>query len=315
MNSVKIGFLAHGPASANSLKPIIDILNLNSSNKVLLYAYHDYVSELWRTVKLEHLNGYPDDMKELDILIYGTGSTNDIEINVPKFCLEHNIISVSILDLFWSNEEDLKGRFPVLPDYFLVPNEETLEETRRILGSESNYIATGNPHFDRLQNHAFSRSLKPPFNVAFFSQCTATDDYSDMHGDSYSALMELIRYRDLYPALVHSIKVKPHPREDKDTVVKLCEEHSLEFTEEDSTLMLSTADFIYGYKCTLQYEALLIGKPVSFYGQEDLASSVDKYIKTQSEPVLQTVNAAIRCTAIVSDLIDEIISKRKERVL
>lgn len=311
-NTVNIGFLAHGPASANSLKPLIDILKLNPSNNVFTYAYHDYVSELWAVPKMCTSEGYSLKLKEMDIIVYDTGSANPIELGVAEFCKNHNIISISILDLFWSEDDELSLRFQTKPDYLLLPTTCALEQAERVIGKGTNLVVTGNPHFDRLQKQVRNRILLPPFNASFFSQCTDTSDYSLTKDDSLDALMELVKYRNNSDNMIKEIFVSPHPRENPYILKGICEEHNLIYTEESSTDLLYRTDFAYGHNCTLQYEAMLIGKPVSFYGSECLTTTIERYSNSYTEPKLNTVNATAKCLYIIASIIDNLILNKGE---
>lgn len=309
MNTINIGFLAHGPASANSLKPLIDMLSVNKSNAIFTYAYHEYVANLWQVEKVDPERGYPETMKDLDILLYGTGSSNPIETGVVSFCKRHKVVTISILDLFWSSDKGIKSRFPISPDFLIVPNRQTATQAERVM-PDAKVLPYGNPHFDRLQNLTVHEVLQDPLRIALFTQCSTVGDYSKTSAESELSVIEVLEFRDKYPELVESITIRPHPREDLDYVKKLCEDNNIIFTLGDSMELLLESDFVYGDTCTLQYEALLIGKPVGFFREEVLEETILMKLGQESKPQLITVGATIRCLMLISEIIDDMILKQ-----
>lgn len=273
MNTKKnIGFVAHGPGSANCLKPIIELIGKYVN--IHLFAFHPYVAEKWGC------NQFSDEEfeyifeHELDLVVYGTGSGHTIELTVAEEANKRGIPSLSILDCYWADDKNLLKRYAHPPTYLVVPTEDMKEriETLGILPAER-VLSFGNPHFDRLraceQEETF---VEYPLQIVFFSQCSTGDDYSDTNSISKEALLSLIAFKEMHPELIKEVFVTPHPREDGVWLSHICKEHQLTLrtNAESFKLMLST-DLSVGCTCTLQYEALCVKKPTIFYeNREDL---------------------------------------------
>lgn len=260
----KIGFVAHGPASANSLYPLIN--KLKETTRIELFAYHPYVADLWGCELLSEFT-YPSTFANLDIVFYGTGSGHFIECNIPIEARKHGIISVSILDCWWASDENLIERFESKPTYIIVPNVEVKNRIEKLgLLEESNILPFGNPYFDRLKVFTVEKQEPTyPLDVAFFSQCQTSGNYSDTNNESKEALECLVAYKEEFPEKVAEIIVTSHPREDTTWLKNFCNVHGLLFKPNESTKSMLSTDISIGVSCTLQYEAQIIGKPTIFY--------------------------------------------------
>lgn len=301
----RIGFVAHGPASANSLIPIIE--GLKGSADIRLYAYHPYVADLWQCKQVEPV-GYPEEFKELDIIIYGTGSGNQIELNVPVEARKLGIPSVSILDCYWANDDNLVERFKNKPTYIIVPNEDSKGQiTRLSLLPEERLYVLGNPHFDRLER--FKEQVLPasyPLNIVFFSQCQDTSDFSDTHVVSKEALCALVSYQKMNPDKVNQIIVAPHPREDKTWLTIFCKLAGIAIQENKSTELMLDTDINVGMSCTLQYESEIIGKPTIFFQSKEQLWKELNCIENGTVSPIQEFNATEKCIDFIKHLLEEI---------
>ena len=263
---MKVAFIGHSPATANSLYPLIKPLQDNGVD-LKLYAYHDYVSRCWGVEKQTYLGVYPTELKSVDLILYGTGSSNPIELCVPSFSKEQGIPCIAIHDIFWSETENFLERYLIPPTSIIVPTEQLKEDVYSL--NRALYeilIPLGNPHFDRLSGFRGTYKVEPPYSVAFFSQCSTVGDYSTTHDYSKLALETLLQFNEDYPKLISRIYVTPHPREHGDWLKsKIQSIGNVEYIEHGGTPLMLKSDVIYGYSCTLQYEAEMIGKPVVFY--------------------------------------------------
>lgn len=263
----QIGFVAHGPASANSLMPLIKVLSEEGEVDIHLFAFHPFVANLWGCEKLD-ITPYALDFSGLDLVVYGTGSSHNIERVVPIKARSYGVTSISILDCYWSDKNNLFHRFNNQPDYIIVPNKSTKELLDQLqLIPEENILPLGNPHFDRLgEHHQTSKALREPFSIAFFSQCSNSSDFSETDDKCKEALKELSEFRKQYPGKIDNIFIAPHPREDITWLNQYCSDEKMNLlVGQDSFQLMLDTDITMGVTCTLQYEAEIIGKPVVFY--------------------------------------------------
>lgn len=267
---MKVGFLAHGPGSANALYPLIKEFPPNIEIK--LYSFHPYVSNLWGCKQLE-MDNYLNIFKEdLDILFYGTGSGHDMEINAPLYARKHHIKTISVLDIFWMKENNLKQRFPVLPDYIIVPNasvKQTLLDLK--IGKKENVLVLGNPHFDRLETlHVEQPTIPLPFDIVLFSQPSTSDYFSETGKVVQQLILDVIEYKKENPNHIRDIYVSPHPRESLEWLERLASREKIRIEKDKTSFdLLLSCDLNAGVDCTLQYESLIIGKPTIFYSNRE----------------------------------------------
>lgn len=303
----KIGFIAHGPASANSLHPIIQ--ELKDEFDIHCYAYHPYVAKLWNCPLLEPTY-YPETFAVMDLVVYGTGSGHDIERLVPMNSMKHGIPSISILDCFWASEENLNERFTYPPTYLVVPNQKTKETIERLqIMNPAHVYPFGNPHFDRLEKYVSKNiEIKKPMNIVFYSQCTDSSNYSTTHPLCKEALNMLCTYRESHSESIEQIFVTPHPREDIIWLQNFSKNHSVALLPNEKSMdLLLYTDVSVGVSCTLQYEALIIGKPTIFYREPNtLFKELDlllekKYTKIKSP--IESFQATKNCTDFIRTII------------
>lgn len=301
----KIGFVAHGPASANSLLPIIKAID--SKVDIYLFAFHPFVANLWGCQKLD-LTIKSLNFNGLDAVVYGTGSNNEIERNVPIEARKYGIPSISILDCFWCDRDNLTARYSNQPNYIIVPNDKSKKELDELhLIPEAKVLPLGNPHFDRLKNYKIVKGdfIDKCFDICFFSQCSNTDDYSDTNPICKEALLSLAHFRNKYPSKIKKIYVAPHPREDLFWLKKFCLENDLILTinQDNFQLMLNTGVSL-GISCTLQYEAQIVGKPTIFYeNQNQLFRELKNLNEIEGCTPITDFDATEKITNFLSSLI------------
>lgn len=256
-----ISFIAHGPGSANALLPIIN--KLKNKIDVNLIALHPFVSQLWGC-EISSEKEYYESFNISHLIVYGTGSGNELEINVSSLARASNIKSISVLDLFWFSEENLKMRFPVAPDVIITPD--FISSCRVESELDSVVLGLGNPHFDRLKKYDRSglNKNKENLKVAFVSQCSGTGDSSDTMEEGKEALKSLIELMHT-TNIIESITLCPHPREDTTWLNKMANKHNLNFSLHESFKECLQSDLVVGVNCTLQYECKIIGIPTVFY--------------------------------------------------
>lgn len=304
--TVKMGFLAHSPAAANSLKPIMDVLKDNPDIEINMYAYHEYVKNLWGCFDIIKEKSYPEELKDMDIVVYGTGSGNDIETGTSKFCKDNGIISVSILDLPELPKDNIVMRFPTAPDYIITPSEKLKRECKQLFPG-TDIFNFGNPHYDRLASFIGKYKVKTPMTIGFFSQCSGTGDYSDTMDGSKEVLKRLNTYARENPHMVSEIIIAPHPRENISWLKSEVEDSQslMKFSTIDSTSLMISVDIVTGHTCTLQHEAKLIGKPNLAWSED-----TDEYMTNLAEikdqnfkPLIETVYATEANKAFLLQLV------------
>lgn len=262
-----IGFFAHGPGSANALFPIIQ--KMKDEYHLSLFAFHPFVSELWGVEAQKELSLEQIDFSLFDLVVYGTGSLHEIERFVPFYAKEKQVPSLSILDIFWGGDDDLKLRYFHPPDYLIVPNRETKKQIQslHIMPSEHIFVF-GNPHFDRLKKYdSIPRRLSFPLDIVCFSQPSNHDSFSETNQLVQKMVRSIAVLCYSKPEMIQNLYITPHPREDDTWLkefVKPYDFMKLESYSNSFSLLLS-CDLNVGVNCTLQYEGMMVGKPTIFY--------------------------------------------------
>lgn len=246
----KIAFIAHAPGSANALFPLID--RLKDKYYIELFPFHKSSSEIFG-VKQKELNEFEGIFEnDWDLILTGTGSLHEVEKSTPVLAKQNDISVVSILDS-WNN---YKERYKNKPDYIVCLNDEVKEEILKLGFEDKQVLPFGNPHFDRLKEYKSNKKITSPYNIVF---------YSTMNKKTKEALKELSLLKLEYPILIKEIYVTPHPREEAATIRKYCEEYKLTFKNYTHSYdLLKETSLSIGFGSTIQYEALMIGKPTIF---------------------------------------------------
>jgi hypothetical protein len=263
----RVGFIAMGPGSANCLFPLIK--EIENRQELVLIALHPFVSTLWSTEQFE--GDLEATISTLDILFYGTGSGNQIETLIPKIAKKYNVTSVSILDIFWSEKEDYKMRYPVIPDWIIVTTEDNKNDIiNEININKDNVLVLGNPHFDRLNKIEIKQKvINFPLDTVYFSQPSSTSNFSETNIESQKAIKELLEIQ-ANTNLIKSITFCKHPRETNSFYEKL----NLKIEDRDSFEVMLEKDLNIGCGTTLQYESMLLGINTIFYQEGKLKEQI-----------------------------------------
>lgn len=299
----RIACIAHGPGSANAIKPIIE--PLKKKNKIELYAFHPYVSKVWGVGETKEEDYIKIFQEEYDLIIYGTGSGNKKELLVPMLAKERGIKTVSILDGFWMTGENLKWRYHNKPDIVIVPdlNSKDLIIKEKIM-EEERIKALGNPYFDRLSKHKKNNlEIKKPLNIVFFSQVSTNLDYSDTSSKSKEAILKLIKIKEEGDT-INEITVTAHPRENDNWIKEQEEKGLIKYEKEKGSFeLLLENDINIGVNCTLQYESIIIGKPTIFYeSYDELSNKLKNIKKINNDRVEWDFDATEKVTAFINEI-------------
>lgn len=260
---MKIGFVAHGPASGNALKPLI--AEFRKLNEVYLYPFHPYVEDLWQEEIKDIEKGLTLCQKDLDVIFYGTGSGHLVETSVPQFGRVHGVITVSILDTFCDTQESMKKRFPETPDYIICPNQKVKEVVlSSILIDSKNVLVLGNPHLDRL--NVLKKTIKDveqvsiPYRVAFISEPSDSSSFSST-SDRAKLLFEKLLLLYNNSELVQELIFCPHPRESHGFIDEISPESKSLQSSFDVAIQ---SDIVIGFESIILYEMVYLGKRTIF---------------------------------------------------
>lgn len=257
-SKIKVGFIGYSPASVNVLKPLITELENMNEFEVYKYALSNFAEEHWNLKQVE----FSDiDFKNLDYLFYNTGSGHSIETHLPKICKENNIISIHILDIFWSSLEGYNSRFPYLPDFSICITNKNKQDIIAVTGSpEYRVLDLGNPFFDRLKKYSSKKNSENINTVTFLSQCgvggTLTEPTADLCQEA------LLQLKDLLDAgVIKKLKVYRHPRE----VMDFFNENNITVEGDNLFENMINSDLIISCGSTPHYEANIIGRDTLMY--------------------------------------------------
>lgn len=266
-----IACIAHGPGSANALFPLIEKLKENNQYHVHLYALHPYVANLWGVdVTTEQAYERIFD-RSYDLIMYGTGSGSYMERHVPLLAKRKGSPTVSILDIYWMSDDNLRFRYEHAPVHVIVPTHEVKNRMEQLgIMKKESIHALGNPHFDRLKQYQNTQSMAlPPYNVVVFSQPSGTEGLSPTAEKIQALLYDLVHIKET-ANLIKQLTVTPHPRESLEWLERFTQTYAIKLeTIRPSFDLLLEMDVNIGVDCTLQYESLLIQKPTIFYQHSD----------------------------------------------
>lgn len=256
---MRIGLIGHGPGSVNVLSVL---------NNPLKELNHDVISFPFTDYGLKCLGGsmysteyYLDifTKKGLDLIIYGTGSLNEIEVDVSVLARHYGIYSVSILDALEPGTEKL--RYFNRPDKVICLNNHLrnhiLKETEML---SDDVLALGNPYLDIYKNYEnikYKPFKKENISLVYASEPCGSCTLNDTSDRSKKAILELIELLSI--GILKDLVICVHPREStswiSDTIqgikgVRLG--NSSTMTEvEDADLCLSLGSTIH-YECMLK---------------------------------------------------------------
>ena len=278
---MKIGFYCYSPASINTMRALS--FNIpDFINNINIYFYNSDIAKIYfnefdslniDTSKLTFIhNDIDESVKELDLMIYGTGSGHELELTIPKRVKNFNsdLKTLSINDIFWDSKDGLNKRFKCSPDYLIVSSafEKTMVVNELNLMCAENVFIIGNPHFDRLKDLDILED-RGHLSVSFISQCGLGGSYDEPTADlSKEGILELLEL--LNSGIITDLVIYKHPRE------------NLTFYNEIGYLPSNTNDFldmmrsgiIISGGSTPHYESMLIGKRNLFVGRGSLKSRI-----------------------------------------
>lgn len=271
---MKIGVWAHGPGSVNAITPLLKGLK---HHELCYYPFHEFAATEWGTNMQYDPNSPPYNLlieNGIEVVIYGTGSGHEVETEVARFCEGNGIVSISILDIFWGTEENLKVRYENLPDYIITPNQKSADVCKKLFPTQK-VLPLGNPHFDRLFEFEKQKDERTggPYTVAFISSPSDTSSSSETSLEAKRMLLWLLEY----PDLVSRLTFFPHPRENLLFVRNVMGKYdNIEIKKSVDTLKDALkSDMVAGVNSTVLYECLIIGKPTLLYSENIIIGEED----------------------------------------
>lgn len=251
---MKIGIYGYSPASVNSGTPLIEYLLKFLGIELILFIESEYAEQEWGKFFTIAKQGNHNDLNNLDVMIYGTGSGHPKELELVKR-LNSRTRTIAIHDLFWSS--NFEERYLHTPDYVIVPNENQVEEFNNLYPQHM-CTALGNPHFDRLKDF----TELPPINkgiIGLISQCGEGGTY-DEPTSIYSqyAIRELIKLKE--QGYINDFVVYKHPREN----YSFYNEVEIPPTNLNSFQDMLKNEVLISEGSTPHYEALLLNKETVF---------------------------------------------------
>lgn len=106
--------------------------------------------------------------KDLDVLLYSSAAGSIVEEGIPEFCRKHKIKSISTIDVFWIDEEEIKRRFKSKPDIIITPEISILKMIEGFNWDEVEVYNLGNPHLEIKKIEKEKRKRKE-FTLNFIS--------------------------------------------------------------------------------------------------------------------------------------------------
>lgn len=306
---MKIGFYCYSPASINSMRALslnipdfIDNINVYFySDDIAKFYFNDFDMSSNDTSKLTFIhNDIDDSIKDLDLIIYGTGSGHELELTIPTRIKEFSIDlkSLSINDIFWDSKEGLNRRFKCSPDYLVVSSdfEKKMIVDELKLMSSDNVFVIGNPHFDRLSDLDIIED-RGTLSVSFISQCGLGGTYDEPTADlSKEGILELLDL--LNSGIITDLVIYKHPREN----FSFYEEIGLMPSNTNDFLDMMRSGIIISGGSTPHYEAMLLGKSNLFVGRGSLKSRI-----LNNEWDTLDVNVNLNCHGTIYNLILEVL--------
>lgn len=307
---MKIGFIGHGPASGNVLVDVMNYLKLEG-HEIYTYAFHPYVAELWGTNTVYDVDKFSlEDVfhQPLDMVLYGTGSSHKIELEVPLYARANGVMSISILDIFWSSIEGLKQRYAEKPDFLIVPNELTKDKiVQNGIMEKEQVHALGNPYFDRLfemQSEVKEQIdvINQELHIAVISEPNGSGSFCETRDE----IKEI--FNKLFQAEKEGVKIKeivycPHPRENNHFYENIFSSHkNVRKKTETSFREALKANFVIGNQSTILYEMNILKKPV-LYIEDILNEDIKKYLLKEKELKIKNQNIENHATKRVMDFL------------
>lgn len=269
---MKIGFLCFHPGAVNTLTKVIKELSKDKNNELFFFPFIEYAIHEWGLKDTYVHKDSPEFFecvpKDLDVLIYSSAADSFVEREIPSFCKVHGIVSISTVDVFWIDENEIKRRFKTKPDIIITPEKSTKEMIEN-LNWGVKVCNLGNPHLELEKTHdgSFNFENKVLTYVSFPSGNEIKCDTDEL---SKKIMKELIEISIKNP-FVTKLYLAPHPRENLNYIKKVVDEYNniikkIEINPYKTTSECClNSDIIIGHSSTVLYEEMLKGKPVIFY--------------------------------------------------
>lgn len=272
---MKIGFLAFHPGAVNTMTKVINELKKNEECSLFFYPFLEYAVKEWdlednTAIFKDSIEFFDLLNKDLDVLLYSSAAGSIVEEGIPEFCRKHKIKSISTIDVFWIDEEEIKRRFKSKPDIIITPEMSILEMIEGFNWDGVEVYNLGNPHLEIKRVQRKKRKNKE-LTLNFISFPNGNDILCETDPMAKVMIKEIAEVISELPN-VKKMYISNHPRERIKPLEELIESlenklsKKLEINPYKSTdECCENCDVIVGYSSTVLYEQLLKGQNVMFY--------------------------------------------------
>lgn len=271
---MRIGFLAFHPGAVNTLTKVIDELRKHDDCELFFYPFLEYATKEW---ELENQVIFEDSIdffnilrSDLDVLLYSSAADSVVENMIPIFCESNGITSISTVDVFWIDENEIKRRFKNKPNIIITPEKSVLEIIENLNWTDVKAYNLGNPHLE-IQVEKEKKLKKNGIILNFISFPAGNEILCETDFKSKEIIKEISEIMLNYSE-IKKMYISPHPREKIQSIEEFIESLDSELTLKleinpynSTKKCCENSDVIVGHSSTVLYEELLKGKNVIFY--------------------------------------------------
>lgn len=278
----KIILIADSPASVASILPLVDYLDHETSEvfKVSPYARLKIHSGISVNSMEEYKRTANNKITDDTAIIYGTGSGNPRELNIPLVFPNNKCIAIH--DLLSLSEEEIYNRKYHFSTNVIVPNKEIGDKLDSVLGKGFS-LNLGNPNLDKASKKFFPLSKTKEVKIVFVSQPDGIEFSNSTANECKFLILELYQSNFLN-CQVTGLHVCLHPRENSDFVERLISKgFNLTYSRGDTISYLKLKSIIIGTQSAVLYESFLFGNITYKVSQDFTRFRLERYRLTEED--------------------------------
>lgn len=271
---MKIGFLAFHPGAVNTLTKVINELKKHDDCELFFYPFLEYAIKEWglenKVIFEDSIDFFEILRKDLDVLLYSSAADSVVENMIPSFCRINGITSISTVDVFWIDEDEIKKRFKNKPDIIITPEKSVLQMIENLNWKNVKAYNLGNPHLE-IQEEKEKKLTENEIVLNFISFPAGKEILCETDSKSKEIMKEISEVISSFSE-IKKMYISPHPREKVQSIEEFIESLEselrlkLEINPYNSTEeCCENSSIIVGHSSTVLYEQLLKGRNVIFY--------------------------------------------------
>ncbi len=273
---IKIAVLSNSPGSANTILPIVNLLNERLTIHFDLFlcpVSKKKIPKINNSTLFSISEVYIASF-DYDLIVTGTSYPPTTEIFTWKKAKRFSVPTIAMIDQ-WLNYLE---RFEVsnqqlveesLPDLITTIDNFGKSEMKALGFPGVKILSVGSPYLDTIPNaNSANKALnkKNKLEILFVSEPRSLENELNHGYDEFSILEHFIIAINEQPhSIDFNIKIKPHPRNSKESFKNFIQKHNNQNISIEDKLSpresISNSDIVIGMSSMMLVESVLMGKP------------------------------------------------------